>query len=64
MAGTTTIVFTDISSSSSSSSSFSSGLVQRLGDVAAAQVVSRHLRGVRAEAERCQGRVTKTWGTG
>jgi DNA-binding NarL/FixJ family response regulator/class 3 adenylate cyclase len=56
MVGTTTIVFTDISSSS--------GLVQRLGDGAAAQVVSRHLRGVRAEAERCQGRVTKTLGDG
>jgi DNA-binding NarL/FixJ family response regulator/class 3 adenylate cyclase len=56
MAGTTTIVFTDISDSS--------GLVQRLGDVAAAQVVSRHLRGVRAEAERCQGKVTKTMGDG
>jgi DNA-binding NarL/FixJ family response regulator/class 3 adenylate cyclase len=56
MSGTTTIVFTDISDSS--------GLVQRLGDVAAAQVVSRHLRGVRAEAERCQGRVTKTLGDG
>jgi DNA-binding NarL/FixJ family response regulator/class 3 adenylate cyclase len=56
MAGTTTIVFTDISDSS--------GLVQRLGDAAAAQVVSRHLRGMRAEAERCQGRVTKTLGDG
>jgi DNA-binding NarL/FixJ family response regulator/class 3 adenylate cyclase len=56
MAGTTTIVFTDISDSS--------GLVQRLGDDAAAQVVSRHLRGLRTEAERCQGKVTKTLGDG
>jgi DNA-binding NarL/FixJ family response regulator/class 3 adenylate cyclase len=56
MAGTTTIVFTDISDSS--------GLVHRLGDAAAAHVVSGHLRAVRTEVERCQGRVTKTLGDG
>jgi DNA-binding NarL/FixJ family response regulator/class 3 adenylate cyclase len=56
MAGTTTIVFTDISDSS--------GLVQRLGDAAAAQVVGRHLSAIRIEAQRCQGRVAKTLGDG
>jgi DNA-binding NarL/FixJ family response regulator/class 3 adenylate cyclase len=56
MAGTTTIVFTDISDSS--------GLGQRLGDAAASQVVQRHLRNVRTQVERCQGRVTKMLGDG
>src|SRR3974377_1147472 len=56
MAGTTTIVFTDISDST--------GLTERLGDAAAAQVVNRHLRSVRTQVERCQGKVTKSLGDG
>ncbi len=56
MAGTTTIIFTDISDST--------GLVHRLGDATAARVVNGHLKALRAEAERCRGRVSKTLGDG
>jgi DNA-binding NarL/FixJ family response regulator/class 3 adenylate cyclase len=56
VAGTTTILFTDITDSS--------GLVHRLGDQQAAVLVAAHLRLLRGEVERCHGRVTKTLGDG
>ena len=56
MAGTTTILFTDVTDSS--------GLVHRLGDERAAAAVAAHLRLLRGEVERCHGKVTKTLGDG
>jgi DNA-binding NarL/FixJ family response regulator/class 3 adenylate cyclase len=56
MAGTTTVVFTDISDSS--------GIVHRLGDEVAASLVADHLRLLRAETDRNHGKVTKTLGDG
>jgi DNA-binding NarL/FixJ family response regulator len=56
MAGTTTIVFTDLAASTD--------LVHRLGDARAATAMARHLHLLRTEAERCHGRVTKTLGDG
>jgi DNA-binding NarL/FixJ family response regulator/class 3 adenylate cyclase len=56
MAGTTTILFTDVTDSS--------GLVHRLGDERAAAAVVAHLRLLRGEVERCHGKVTKTLGDG
>jgi DNA-binding NarL/FixJ family response regulator/class 3 adenylate cyclase len=56
MAGTTTVVFTDIADST--------GLVRRLGDQQAATLISDHFRVLRAETERCHGKTTKTLGDG
>jgi len=56
VAGTTTILFTDVTDSS--------GLVHRLGDERAAAAVAAHLRLLRGEVERCHGKVTKTLGDG
>jgi DNA-binding NarL/FixJ family response regulator/class 3 adenylate cyclase len=56
VAGTTTILFTDVTDSS--------GLVHRLGDEQAAAAVTTHLRLLRGEVERCRGKVTKTLGDG
>jgi DNA-binding NarL/FixJ family response regulator/class 3 adenylate cyclase len=56
MAGTTTIVFTDITGSTD--------LVVRLGDSAAAAAVANHLRLLRQEVLRCHGNVVKTLGDG
>jgi DNA-binding NarL/FixJ family response regulator/class 3 adenylate cyclase len=56
MAGTTTVVFTDIAGSTA--------LVHRLGDEQAAVVITAHFHLLRAETERCHGKTTKTLGDG
>jgi serine/threonine-protein kinase len=56
MAGTTTVVFTDIADST--------GLLHRLGDQQAATLISDHFHALRAETERCHGKTTKTLGDG
>jgi DNA-binding NarL/FixJ family response regulator/class 3 adenylate cyclase len=56
MAGTTTVVFTDIADSTA--------LVHRLGDEQAAAVISAHFHLLRAETDRCHGKTSKTLGDG
>ena len=56
MAGTTTIVFTDITGSTD--------LVHVLGDVEAAAAITAHFRLLRGEIERGNGKVLKTLGDG
>jgi DNA-binding NarL/FixJ family response regulator/class 3 adenylate cyclase len=56
MAGTTTVVFTNIADSA--------GLIHRLGDQQAATVISDHFHMLRAETERCHGQTTRTVGDG
>jgi DNA-binding NarL/FixJ family response regulator/class 3 adenylate cyclase len=56
MAGTTTIVFTDITGSTE--------IVHRLGDAKGAGTLTSHLRLLRGEVERFHGRVVKTLGDG
>jgi adenylate cyclase len=56
MAGTTTVLFADISGSSR--------LVSALGDMEAAKTVNAHLGLLRLEAERVRGKVLKTLGDG
>ncbi len=56
MAGTTTVLFTDIADSTR--------LVRQLGDEHAAALISGHLRQLRAETDRFRGKTTKTLGDG
>jgi DNA-binding NarL/FixJ family response regulator/class 3 adenylate cyclase len=56
MAGTTTILFTDIAGSTE--------LVHQLGDAGGTKIITDHLRLLRAAVERSRGKVVKTLGDG